>query len=424
MFRSYLYVAAMFCLAAAVGCSSSGEATGGSGGVGGGTGGDGGGGGGGQGGTEVSATISVGCTNTVTTDVSILDWEMSIDPGAPVGPSEQFTADIDGLAFFAESFLDAALVAIPGIKRAALVDFAGTVLPRSGATGDPVVLELEDIPFTCFFDDPVGSGNFLPCDPANDADNGGNSDCVPPNFGANKCLRWVSLPTTDGVPNSDGGCTPAGGAVPDCDCSACAALNPCTDGTDCKTTQCEANGYCITGPLPVPLEGQQASYTSGTGSEMLFGWDDQNTGATIKADGAYDLPEAISTNPVEPNGLRVDAGLQVALQCTMAVDSGGPDGVAVCSGGSNDGQPCESPFDNSNDSCVGGANDGNVCDGDSDCPDGECVNADCGAGASCGPTDQASRSPNSALISIPIVGGGTGGTSGSGGNGGNGGNGG
>jgi hypothetical protein len=34
-------------------------------------------------------------------------------------------------------------------------------------------------------------------------------------------------------------------------------------------------------------------------------------------------------DPTPPNGLRVIALLQVALQCTMAVDSNGPDGVGV-----------------------------------------------------------------------------------------------
>ena len=41
------------------------------------------------------------------------------------------------------------------------------------------------------------------------------------------------------------------------------------------------------------------------------------------------LPSAAFADPPEPNGIRVSAGLGVGLQCTMAVDSGGPDGVGV-----------------------------------------------------------------------------------------------
>jgi hypothetical protein len=61
----------------------------------------------------------------------------------------------------------------------------------------------------------------------------------------------------------------------------------------------------------------------------LFGWDDENTGATVNGDGTYALPPAMFGDPTPPNGLRVIALLQVALQCTMAVDSNGPDGVGV-----------------------------------------------------------------------------------------------
>jgi len=240
---------------------------------------------------------------------------------------------------------------------------------------------------------------------------------------------------------------------------------------------------------------------------MLFGWDDENTNATLNANGTYDLPAASFPAEVPPNGVRVIAAvLEVALQCTMAVDSGGPDGVSVCSGGANDGARCEAPSDGNNDICFGGTNDGNPCqsatdcplgtkacnggtnvgntctvDGDcpktctggsnagnactvaadcpkictsganvgnacttaSDCPKtctggdnagnactgpsqcpgggtcdgacgatscdgacadelGSCSNADCGADSTCGPTDQASPTPDSALVSIPI----------------------
>ena len=91
-------------------------------------------------------------------------------------------------------------------------------------------------------------------------------------------------------------------------------------------------------------------------------------------------------------------GISVKLSCVMAVDSAGPDGVAVCSGGDNDGASCESLADLGNDICFGGANDGNACERTGDCPDGECANADCGVGGECEPTDLASYTPDSALI--------------------------
>jgi len=385
--RSYLGLSLglSFCLMFVVACSDD-NGTGGTGGTpgaggAGGAGATGGGGGSGGADTAVTKTISLGCTNSVSADVSILDWDLSIDPGGPVGPSEEFTAEVDGVAFFSEGFLDAALAIVPGLNRAALVDIAATVIPRSGATGDAVVLKAEPIdPFTCSID-PLET-----CDPANDTGDGGNTDCTPV-FKANPCLAFLPLPTTD--------------VEAECD-----ALG------EPKITQFADNGYCITGPLALPLEAQEATYTAAASGDMLFGWDDINTGATLKDDGAYSLPPAIFIDPPEPNGLRVVAILQVALQCTMGVDSGGPPeegGVAVCVGGANDGQSCLTPSDSSNDFCVGGDNAGDNCDpgtagtAEDDCPDGICENADCGADASCSPSDQASPSPDSALLSIPIV---------------------
>ena len=108
MIRSFFSVVVLLGLATAVGCSSS-DGNGGSGGAGGGggAGGSGGiGGGGGSGGSDTAVTklIALGCRNNVTTDVSILDWDLSIDPGGPVGPSEEFTAEVGGVLFFAEGY--------------------------------------------------------------------------------------------------------------------------------------------------------------------------------------------------------------------------------------------------------------------------------------------------------------------------------
>jgi hypothetical protein len=318
MFRSYLSVFALLCLAAVVGCGDDSTDTGGSGGTAGtggfgggagGTGGSGGSGGtGGTGGSEgVTKSMTLGCTNSVTADISILDWELTVTPeGGTIPSGAAFDATLDGVAFFAESFLDAAQAVIPGgIKKAGLTDVAATVIVRSGATGDPVTLTPSTIPYTCDIDGAT-------CDPANNAANGSNPACAP--VGAfNKCLRFVDIPTSEDC---------ASGGV--CD----------TAGKTGTGSQCETNGFCVTGPLPLELEAATGSYTADASGAVLFGWDDENTGATVAGDGTYDLPPAVFADPAPPNGVRVVALLSVALQCTMAVDSNGPDGVGVPDGAS------------------------------------------------------------------------------------------
>jgi hypothetical protein len=331
MFRSYVRVIALLCLAAAVGCSDDsgtgggtagmggdggaggvGGGTGGVGGVGGGTGGVGGGTGGvgggtggvggSTGGTTVTETVTLGCTNSVTADISILNWDLEVTYPAIAADSE-FDVDLTGEAFFDEAFLDAAQGVIPGgITEAGLVAIGATVLVRSGATGDPVLLvDDSDAPFEC------GIARTA-CDPANDdasvPGSRGNSDCQPQGV-FNPCLQYVQIPTSDD-------CAPGG---------ECETLG--------KESQCTANDFCVTGPLPLPLSTETGTFTAAAEGPVLFGWDDENTGATINGDGTYALPNAVFADPPEPNGLRVSAGLGVALQCTMAVDSGGPNGVDV-----------------------------------------------------------------------------------------------
>ena len=91
----------------------------------------------------------------------------------------------------------------------------------------------------------------------------------------------------------------------------------CAPGGLCDTlgkagapdSQCGVNGFCVTGPLPLPLNTDTGSYTTDGSGDVLFGWDDENTGATVNGDGTYALPAAVFGNPPEPNGLRVSAGL-------------------------------------------------------------------------------------------------------------------
>ncbi|MGD8609287.1 MAG: hypothetical protein PVH21_18455, partial [Myxococcales bacterium] len=96
-----------------------------------------------------------------------------------------------------------------------------------------------------------------------------------------------------------------------------------------KDTQCADNGYCIAGPLPLPLDTVSGSYTAVGGNPIHLGWVDTNY-ASIAGDGTYVLNAASFATPWQPAGLRVVVGvLQIALNCNMAVDSGGPLGVGV-----------------------------------------------------------------------------------------------
>jgi hypothetical protein len=217
-----------------------------------------------------------------------------------------------------------------------------------------------------------------------------NTDCMPfivsPMLGVNFCdtLILVDVPTsedcaTDGVCDALGKLEGAG-------------------------SQCNANGFCVTGDLAVALKPAEQTYTADASGDVLFGWADQGlTNSTLDPDtGLYSIPQQMMGGSVE-QGLSVNAGgIGVLLACVMAVDSAGPDGVAVCVGGDNDGAPCTSPADIGNLVCFGGANDGDECGLNADCPDGVCENADCGPGATCEPADLASFTPDSALIRYSI----------------------
>jgi len=171
---------------------------------------------------------------------------------------------------------------------------------RSGATGDPVTLGPSPLPTTCAIDG-------AECDKANDDEDGGNPACMP--VGSfNQCLAFVEIPNSED-------CEPEG---------VCDGLGKAGEGS-----QCDLNGFCVTGPLPLELDAEIGSYTADAEGSILFGWDDQNTGFDILGDGTYNIPQASFVAPTPPNGLRVVALLSVALQCVMAVDSGGDDGVGV-----------------------------------------------------------------------------------------------
>lgn len=250
--------------------------------------------------TECTKVITVGCTNNVTSDVIMHDFELTVSPG-PVVAGAEVPVTYSGAVVYPEVLLDAAQGGAPGgIISAGLIDARATVHVRSGAAVSDVTMSAQPIPATCSFD---GAS----CDPANDLPSipglSGNTDCVPTgNF--NPCLQVVMYPTSFD-------CAPGG---------TCASLG--------KSAQCSANGFCITGDLVIPLVDANTTITPDASGEVLFGWDDQSTGATVNPDGTWNLPPADFLDPVGPNGVKLNSsGLAVALRCTMGVDSGGPLGV-------------------------------------------------------------------------------------------------
>lgn len=248
--------------------------------------------------------ISLGCSNSVSSDVSILPFDLTVDPPAIVS-TIGISAALDGVAQFSEGFLDAAQLAVPGgVTQVDLVDLQATVHLRSGGSGADVALVSETIAYEC-----VQSA--APCDPINDSPSvpgsRENSDCLP--LGAfNACGRLVTVPIS-----SD--CAPGG----------------VCDGLGKLASQCALNNFCVTGGLPLPLTASTGTYSVDASGEMRFGWDDVTTGATVNGDGTWALPAAVFTGPTGPNALRVNAqGLSVALECTMGVASDDPvHGVGV-----------------------------------------------------------------------------------------------
>lgn len=243
-----------------------------------------------------SKVVRVACQNNVSVDPSYLLPVLTVKPPS-VWKDDTTETDvwtISGEAVFDKEFLDAAqAVILGGVSTTTLVDLNWTVQVRSGATMDDVELG-PVVPYSCELD-----RNRL-CDPLNDLSEGGNSDCTPTG-GFNKCARFVAIPTsTDCDP---GGLCRSSGAAP--------------------TAQCEANGFCISDQLRVPLEEKQVEVTPlASNSHVTFGWHETpNRG--FNPDGSYVLPVAVYSQPVGPIGFRSDVGaLSTALECMLGGDAG------------------------------------------------------------------------------------------------------
>jgi len=248
--------------------------------------------------SQCTKTITLGCTNNVTSDVTMLDFELTVTPD-PVVSGAIVPVNYDGVAKFPEPMLDGAQPAVVGSFEMDVIDLRATVHLRSGATAADVTLTTEPIPTTCL----IGGGV---CDPINNSPsvpgNQANSDCVPVGT-FNPCQAVAVVPTS-----SD--CTVGG---------VCDLLG--------KSSQCDVNNFCVTGPLLLPLQDVNTTFTADASGVVLFGYDDQSTGATLNPDGTWNLPPAVFTNPTGPNGIKGNTvGVSIALECTMAVDSNGPHG--------------------------------------------------------------------------------------------------
>jgi len=245
-------------------------------------------------------SMTLGCTNNLTTNISVLPWELSADPDQVVdGQASAIT--YTGIANFTESFLDAGLGAVPGLSEAALAPGnrgGATIVPKAGLIGgDAAGLEIEPAPIPTTCSGGMNAGGACTVD----------SECPP--IGYFSCLEIVQIPVLDGTGDS---------------CAACNAIGAPKD------TQCAENGYCIDGDLPIPLDTVVGNYTAvANPDDVLIGWDETNQ-LGLATDGTYLIDVVSFGDPWQPGGLRVLVGiLQISLTCVMAVDSGGPDGVGV-----------------------------------------------------------------------------------------------
>jgi len=237
-----------------------------------------------------SKIIPVGCRNSFPGGTSLLDWELTVSP-TRIESGEPFAATLDGVAVFNEFFVDAAQTVYPGgFQEVNLFDLNATVHVRSGATGDDVSLTLpESIPYECVL-------SRTECDPSNDLPgvlgDRGNTDCEP-EADSNPCGRSVLVPTSTD-------CAPGG---------VCADLGKTGPGSPCSD-----NGFCVTGDLRIELGKASSDYTADSEGEVLFGWADERSGATID-----EMP--VFEDPTGPIGIRFGIGtFLVAFECTMRAE--------------------------------------------------------------------------------------------------------
>lgn len=315
--RSYLVLSLSFCMMFAVGCSDDPSDTGGTGGTAGSGGTAGTGGAAGMGGSPMGETkeISLGCANSSPIGAqSILSADLTVASG-PVAASQEFDAVVSGTATFPESFLDAAQGLVPGgLSRATLVDLKYIVQVRSGATqvgGDATGVPLAADPSQ------LTPGLVRLCNFPPDQECTVGTDCQGTICNPESII--VDVPKTDVQAECQALDTEQ---RPTCDSSAAACVN---DGDDCctKDDQFLLNGFCVSGALDVPLLAATQTYMADASGDVLFGWADtglsNNTFDSMT--NLYTIPKPTVATPTE-QGLKVNAGLTVGIECVMGVDEG------------------------------------------------------------------------------------------------------
>jgi hypothetical protein len=246
----------------------------------------------------VTETISLGCSNSSPIGLqSILSADLTVCAPEIAGGAS-FEATLSGVATFPVSFLDAAQdVVNGGLRQAILTDAAYIVQVRSGATQDDgengVRLEIDPEQVS------PGLTQFCTYPPTTVCT--ADSDCtVPP------CKDAVVVVD---VPSSD-----------DCEAGGVCDMLGKADG---ETSQCGKNGFCVTGDLNAPLKPTDASFTADASGEVLFGWADQGLSNSTYDEMTmlFSIPKPNALAPIE-QGLKVDAGLVVAVECVMGTDLG------------------------------------------------------------------------------------------------------
>lgn len=259
--------------------------------------------------SECEGYINVVCGNSITTDVSLLLYYLVSDP-EPIVANQPFDVFLSGFSVFDESFLDAAQGAIAGgVTKATVVDVLATVQTRGGGATGPTVPLPAILPSPeCALDD-TGPGAQQSCNPANDLASvpglRGNTDCIPTGS-FNPCGPIVELPISYD-------CAPAG---------LCDSIG--------KSTQCAANGFCVSSALFLDLQPTVETFTAGDGvtpgqTEALFGWYDNPADATqfigtppLDGDGTYNVQQPVYTGVSGPIGFAVNAGgLAIQLDCVQ-----------------------------------------------------------------------------------------------------------
>jgi len=424
MMRSYLSLSLSLglCLMLAVGCGDDENGTAGTGGTGG-TGGT-------QSGGLQTKDITVGCSNNVTTDISILPAELEVDSEEITGGAE-FTASLTGGVAFPVFFLDAAQSVIPGGVRAAeLVAGQLVVQVRSGTTaGDDVILTPDvdtitpgSISFcafslgtcstttatTCTQDNECPSGEtcegyaagpgIKECDKANDNADGSNPDCLPAVEGGPACSEPVVLadiPISEdcaaggvcaGIGKSAGGTcslTPPPNLTGSL--TTCYVQGDCTGEETCYAAepspgdQCVNNGFCVTGGLEFALVTEDGTYTAEASGDVLFGWADEGlSGPTLGACNGGTREGLACGDPPNCPGAECEADLYVIPGSSPSQPI--QQGIDVKAGPLTVRVFCVMAVDSAGADgvavCVGGDNDGTACTSPADVGNDVCVGGD------------------------------------------------